>query len=313
MKAPSIAVIKITWKKLSDPYFAGCAAEIAFWLILSLMPATIVLTQLLQIFMLSVETVQEIIIASMSGEVYGIVAPLLEYDSRKGVTVLLVVLALVAGSNVVFALMRIINLAYGNISNNTVTIVQTIKDRLKAILMTLIILVAMIFALFILVYGEFLVKTTLMYTNDYFSEGYTFSEVWFGVRWVIAFILFFIMVFSLYYILPRSGVSYRGSFKGGGLTAVKNIFTVWLKGRRMEYMRAMPGSIFSAVALLIVTRIFTLIVGNVAFGNISILYGGLGSVVLLLLWLYSMGYVLIAGIQLNAAYLELDEQQEEAL
>jgi len=177
MKAPSLEIIKITLKKLSDPYFAGYAAEIAFWLLLSLMPAMIVLVQMLQVFTLSIEAVQEIIVASMSGEVYGIVAPLIEYDARKGMTVLLVLLALFAGSNAVFSLMRIINLAYGNLPHGSGTIIQMTKDRLRAILMTLLVLVAMIFALYILVYGELLVKTTFIYTRGVLGEGFTYSEV----------------------------------------------------------------------------------------------------------------------------------------
>ena len=304
------AIIKGTFKRLGDPYFAGSAAEVAFWLILSLMPATILLVQILQVFTLSTEAAQNIFGVYISGETYNIIAPLLDFSSRKSVTVLLVAIALVAGSNAVYALMRIINLAYGNLTKASSTIARTIIDRLNAVLMTLLVLVTMIFALYILVYGELFVKSTLAYTNDILGNDYTFSEIWYGMRWIIAFLLFFITVFSLYYLLPRSGLSYKDHFASSKLATARNIFTVWLKGRRLETMRAMPGSIFAAVTMLIVTRIYTLIVRNVDFDNVNILYGGFSSAVVLLLWFYAIGYVLIAGIQVNATHTEYLHEHE---
>jgi len=311
MKPPSLEIIKATLKKLGDPYFAGSAAEVAFWLILSIMPATIVLAQLLKFFTISIDSVQNAMMSSMSPEVYNIVAPLLGYNSRSSVTILLVVIAMIAGSNAVFALMRIINLAYGNTVSSRIPFLQTITERLRAILMTLLMLVAMIFAFYILVYGEFFIETSLVYTNDILDQGYTFSQVWYGVRWIIAFILFFLMVYALYYVLPLSQVRYREHLAGRKLVTVKNLFSAWLKGRRMEYMRAMPGSIFAAVTMLIITWIFTLFVQNVAFGYVNILYGGLASVVLLFIWFYAMGYALIGGILVNAVYLEQSKQEDE--
>ena len=311
MKAPAIEIIKRTWKKLGDPYFAGSAAEVAFWLLLSLMPATIVLAQLLQVFTISMEAARDVLEVSVSPEVFYIIAPFLDYSSKKGVTILLVVIALFAGSNAIFAFMRIINLAYGNIPKTNSTI-RMINDRIRAILMTLLMLVTMIFALYILVYGEILVQTALAYANDFLGNEYSFSEVWYGMRWIIAGVLFFITVFVLYYVLPRSGMSYKEHFTGSKLLAIKNIFSLWLKGRKFEYMRAMPGSLFATVTMLIVTRIYTLFVQNAAMGNFNILYGGLSSIVVLLLWFYAMAYVLIAGIQVNAAYAEYTAEQESA-
>jgi len=322
-------MIEGTLKRLSDPFYAGSAAETAFWLLLSLVPSTILIAQILDIFSLSMVITHDVLSAYMSSDVYKLIAPLVDYSPRRGATVLLAILALIAGSNAVYTLMRIINRSYGAAAPQdrqaaVLTIgkrkapawwsgrlAQGVRDRLRAILMTLLMLITILFALYILVYGELFVKAALAYTNDFLGNNYTFSDVWYGMRWIIALILFFIMVFSLYYILPRSGMSYRGHFIVGKLAAVKNILVVWLKGRRREYGRAMPGSIFAAAGMLIVTRIYTLFVRGAAQENINFLYGGLSSVVVLLLWFYAMAYVLIAGIQVNATYEEYTKDQDE--
>jgi len=301
-----------TYKKLMNPFYAGGAAETAFWLLLSLVPATIVLAQILQVFTLSMEAAQNILGAYVSGDFYNLIAPLFEYKARGSVTVLLIAIALMAGSNTVFTLMRIINQAYGVAPKTDNTIVRTIRDRARAILMTLLVLVTIIFALYILVYGEIFVKTALSYTNDLMGYHYTFSEVWYGMRWVIAFILFFLMAFTVYYFLPRSDVSYKEYFLKSKFATARKIFRVWLKSQRKEFLDALPGSLFTAVAMLVVTRIYTIFVQYVARENINILYGGLSSVVVLLLWFYAMAYVMIVGIQVNAANREYLSSREQA-
>ena len=177
-------------------------------------------------------------------------------------------------------------------------------DRFRAILMTLLMLVTIIFALYILVYGEVFIQSAISYSNNFLGVEYTFSAIWYGARWLIAFILFFIMVFSIYYFLARSGVVYRKHFTKSKLATVKRVLRVWLKNRRREYMRAIPGTLFASIAILIATRIYTYFVQNVALRNINIIYGGLSSVVVLLIWFYVISLILIIGAQVNASYAE---------
>ena len=291
-----------TFKRILEPSFAGAAAEVAFWLILSMAPASILLAQLLQVFTLSMEAAENLLGVYVSGDVYDIIAPLFEYSSLKSMTVIFIILALWAGSSAVFSLMRIINRAYGVAPKSANTIAQYFLDRLRAILMTLLMLVTIIFAVYILVYWELIVSSALSYSNDFLGNEYTFSEVWYSVRWVIAFILFFLMVFSIYYILPRSGETYSEHFAESKLATVRKVFVVWMKNRHREYLRAIPGSMFASVAMLVATRVYTLFVRNVASENMNIIYGGLSSVVVLLIWFYVISLILVIGIQVNAAY-----------
>jgi membrane protein len=178
-------------------------------------------------------------------------------------------------------------------------------------LLTVLVLVTLIFALYILIYGELIVETTLSYNNVFLGREYTFSEIWFGWRWIIALILFFFMSYSIYFILPRSGASKSENDSDSKRSAIKDVFSAWFRGRRVEMKRALPGSIFSAVAMLIATWIITLYMRNFqnfAFGTFSILYGGLSSVVVLLLWFYVIAFIVITGIQVNATCAELEAE-----
>ena len=304
MKSAIREIGKGTFRRAIDPFYAGAAAEFAFLLILSLVPATFLLAQILQLFTLSMEAAETILGLYVSEEVYDVIAPLLDYTPNKGVSALLILLALWSGSQGVFSLMRITNRAYDVIPKTGNPIRWVIEERLRAVLLTLLMLVTMIFALYILVYGEVIVRTSVSYSNEFLEGSFTFSEVWYGVRWVIAFILFFITVFSLYYILPRSGVIYAEHHGSSKLETARNIFAVWMANRKQALKLALPGSIFAAVLMLGVTRLYTFYVRYTTFNGISLLYGGLSIIVFLLLWLYVMSYIVVTGIQVNAANIE---------
>lgn len=66
----------------------------------------------------------------------------------------------------------------------------------------------------------------------------------------------------------------------------------WTKGTPI-----MPGAILAAISWAILSGLFRLYVAN--FGNYNKVYGAVGAVIVLLLWLYMTSLVLLLGDQLN--------------
>jgi len=157
----------------------------------------------------------------------------------------------------------------------------------------------------VLVFGELIVRVVLKYLNSFFDQDFTFSQVWYTVRWVIAFGLYFFMVLSIYYLLPnRESTFSRLIGKTLGAT-LKNFITSWARRSRQVLRMIFPGSVFASITMLLSTWLYALYVRYLASrANFNILYGGLSSVVLLLLWFYVIAFILIIGIQLNAAWAE---------
>ena len=61
----------------------------------------------------------------------------------------------------------------------------------------------------------------------------------------------------------------------------------------------LPGALAALVSWLAFSAGFSFYVENIA--NYSVLYGALGGVVVLLLWLYATGMVFVLGAELNHA------------
>lgn len=65
----------------------------------------------------------------------------------------------------------------------------------------------------------------------------------------------------------------------------------------LKFREVWPGALFSLVAWLLVSWAFSFYVDNMA--NYSVLYGSLGAIIVLMLWLYIVSMILLMGPQLN--------------
>lgn len=82
-----------------------------------------------------------------------------------------------------------------------------------------------------------------------------------------------------------------------GLTLFFSVlFTISTKSK-IHIKEALPGAIFSAVLWFLLTYVFSLIITNFfIFENI---YGSLGSIILMMMWLYWGAHIILIGVAIN--------------
>lgn len=73
------------------------------------------------------------------------------------------------------------------------------------------------------------------------------------------------------------------------------------------FRRLFPGTVAALLFWILASLIFSNYVEN--FGNYSVVYGTLGAVIVLLLWLYLSGVVFIMGAEMNAVLLDEHEKK----
>lgn len=255
-------------KQFRDPYYQGFAAQISFYLLLSIVPIFLLLTQILGYFQLSVGDLVQWISVYTGKQVSGMLESLTAFSSAGAGNVVFVVVALWAASRVQFAIMRITNYTFTEGKN---TGKGYWWERLRAMRTMAVTLFTIAFSLVILGYGELLLRTLAGILN--LDVNKYINSIWMYLRWFLGLALYFLMVSYNYYILPTNKVPFR---------------------------KILPGSVFASVGMLIVTLVYARYTTSIA--NYDIIYGALSSIVAVLFWFYFLAWVLCLGILVNKVW-----------
>ena len=259
-------------KYIRLPYYQGFAAQLAFYLLLSIVPAIILLAQLLGVFDISLKLIEDLISEYVYSEAIEIFRSFIGEAPTHPMNALFLLISLWSASRVQFSMIRIMNL--------TMTDGQRkgggfFRDRFKAIKIILFTLFTITFALVILVYGEILLRMLIDPINRALEIEYEVDRLLLLLRWPAALILYFFMVSYNYYALPYEKVKFK---------------------------EILPGSMFASAAMLLVTYLYSIYMTYVA--HFDIIYGSLAIAVALMVWFFLLSWALVLGIVFNKVYHE---------
>ncbi len=255
-------------RQFRDPYYQGFAAQISFYLMLSIVPIFVLLTQILGYFNLSVEEAVNWISSYTGKEVSGMLQSVTEFSSAGVGNIVFLVVALWAASRAQFAIMRITNYT---LSDGKSTGKGYVRERLRAMRTMIVTLFTIAFALVILGYGDLLLRTVVDLLH--LDVDKYINSIWMYLRWFLGLALYFLMISYNYYILPTNRVPFR---------------------------KILPGSIFASGGMMITTVIYARYTTSIA--NYDIIYGALSSIVAVLFWFYFLAWVLCLGVLVNKVW-----------
>jgi len=183
---------------------------------------------------------------------------------RGGLSIGILVTAIIAlwsGSNAVSSLLEAFNLTYGVAETRSF-----VRRKLTTLGLTLLLAVSINLAFALLVFGERIGS----WLADKIGAGHVFDLVWNLGRWPVAVIAVAVFLALLYYLGPNVEQSFR-----------------WVSA----------GSLLATILWLIATAGFGL---YLRFSNPGSAYGVVGSVLVLLFFLYLTAIIFILGAELNA-------------
>lgn len=267
MKSRFLQMILLGIKLFRDPYYQGFAAQMSFYIMLSLVPTLIVLTQLLGLLEISIDILIGWIDAYVAPKMADTMKDVLAARPSAAATsnIILILMALWASSRAQFSMMRIANYTY----SSGQTTGGFFRERFRSIKTMAITVFTVAFVAIILVYGKMIL--TLMIGP--IIDGSVIDTVWTWLRWPLAGTLYFLLVSYLYYVLPYEKLGYR---------------------------EILPGSCLGAIGMLVVTIVYSTYANYVA--NYDIIYGSLASIVALLFWFYFLSWALCLGIVFNKVW-----------
>ena len=259
----------------------GNGAQMAYFLTLSIFPFLIALINLIQFTTFVNKDVIIEALAFLPEDVNQYLIPFVyqtTVDSLDGIVSIIAALGgLWTASSAVNRLVRLIERSYGE-DNQRPFLVR----RIIALFFTVALLILIVLFVAASIVGS---KIGLRIFEELNILKF-YQDVW-KVFEPIFFITYMIIVFTLFY-----------------------WFSISKKSREdVNLSEIIPGALFSTVLLLLTSKFFDIYVANI--NNFSI-YGSLGGIIILLVWLYVLGIILILGGQINATLtnIKLNEKNE---
>ncbi|WP_273128370.1 YihY/virulence factor BrkB family protein [Metabacillus sp. HB246100] len=252
-------------QRFTDDEVPGLSAQLSYFFLLSLFPFLIFLITLLGYLPISQEDVLRTIEEFAPGQSMDIINETLAQilNNRNGGLLSFGIIAtLWSASNGINAIVRAFNKAY-DVEESRSFIVA----RGMAIILTIAMVFVIVVALLLPVFGREI--GLFIFSNFGFSEQ--FLTIWNTLRWLVSGAILFIVFTALYFVAPN---------------------------KRLHIKDGLPGSIAATIGWIVASLAFSYYVGN--FANYSATYGSIGGIIVLMIWLYLSGMIIILGGELNA-------------
>jgi len=251
--------------RFSRDQVASLSAELAYFFLLSLFPFLIFLMTLIGYLPISSDFVLDFIRQYAPGETMRLIEETIRniVDTQNGKLLSFGVIAtLWSASNGINAIVRALNRAY-DVNESRHFLIARLMAILLTFAMIFVIVVALLLPVFGREIGYFIFST--------FGLSEMFLTVWNTLRWLVSATILCIVFTGLYFIAPNL---------------------------RLKISEAYPGALFATVGWIVVSLAFSYYVGN--FGHYSVMYGSLGGVIVLLIWFYLTGIIVVLGGEINA-------------
>ena len=263
-----------SWEFLKDVYarfmnddLLSIGAQATFFLLFSLFPFLIFLIALITYMpMVNLQDSIQALAALMPANAYLILRDMVNQTiANRSVTLLSfgMLSALWSSASGVTTLIQGINRAYDQEETR-----RSWKITAVSLYFTLELAIAIIFSLVLIVFGK--VLGTQLFHFLGFSDASL--QVWNYVGYIIALITTILVFISLYYNTPN---------------------------RRSKFREVVPGAVVASLGWVIVSIAFSYYIDN--FGNYSKVYGSLGGIIALLMWLYVSSIIILMGAEINAS------------
>lgn len=272
---PKTSKFQQTFRQLAKNYIehnvGKSAAALTYYLLFALFPLMIFTSNLLGVLDLNVTAITRALQQFLPNDIVELLGTYLEYVSSTSGHSLLwfsLVFSIWFPMRAVNGLMDDVRLAYQLKSPK-----HLISYTIRQLIYTVIFLVVIVLTLFLSTMGQHVLELFIgllpentLYISDYLLD------LWQYIRFVPAAVLM--------------------------LTALGGLYALSMD-EKQPIRSLLPGILSASVAWLAVSIGFSFYVEN--FAHYSFVYGTLGAVIVLLLWLYMTATILILGAELNAA------------
>lgn len=238
------------------------SASTAFFFFLSLMPMLIMVCTIIPYTPLTQEHLLEAVMNITPPQLDPLVAGLISnvYNKSAGILSVAIIATIWSAGKGVMALMQGLNAINGAEEHRNYFVIRGIAS-----FYTVVMLLVLILSLFVMVFGEMLLKL-ILYRLPQLSSVISFAM---NFRFIAVWAVLIILFAGIYAYVPD---------------------------KKMNFKEQIPGAIFSAVGWSILSWGISM---YLYYGNPYGIYGSLALVIVVLLWMYFCMYIIMVGAYLN--------------
>lgn len=260
-------------KVLNRPDMTLLPGQLAFFLILSVVPIVTLVSYGASFLHLPVDFISNFIVKAFNKNIADMIVPIVSGVTLSKRFYVTLIVGYYIASNGAASIIVTSNTIYG------IKDLGFFRRRLKAIIITFILVLLFLFILIIPVFGNKIIEM-IAYVNLNPKITNDISIIIKVLKGPIAWFIIFFFIKIVYTMAPD---------------------------RRIPSSYVNRGAIFTAIFWIFATYAYSYYIAN--FAHYNVFYGGLSNVIILMLWVYFLSYIFTIGMALN--YSEEQEKLEK--
>lgn len=273
---PLSSVFKFVVKGFGKGVLVTRASSIAFNMLMAFLPASIFLFTLIP-FIPIPNLQQELVRLAESitpAEAYSVLqSAIIEVITKKsgGLLIFMFIATIVFSTNGIHALIHAFVVSSHKFQSRT-----WVNQRKVSVILLLLVIFMIALAGFLLIFGKMAI--TRLEALHYLEKNLVYYLVMI-LKWIVIVLLLFLAISFLYWLAPA---------------------------RKSDFRFISPGSIIATFLFILTSIGFSAYVNN--YGQYNRLYGSIGTLLVIMIWLYLNSIALLIGFELNVSIREASEQ-----
>ncbi|MBR2832937.1 MAG: YihY/virulence factor BrkB family protein [Bacilli bacterium] len=156
-----------------------------------------------------------------------------------------------------------------------------LKRRIKAFFMIILLMAIFIFTVVVLAYGN-IIAMEIISLKVFSNISKTLFMIFILLKWPVAFICIFWMIKLIYTLAPDAPIP-------------------------SKYMNT--GALFTTFGWIVTTGLYSIYIAR--FANYSMFYGGISTIIVMMIWIYFLAYIIVLGIAINVTEYEEEKNSNK--
>lgn len=267
--------LKNVLKIISKPVMSILPGQLAFSFVLTIIPLIVLLTFIASSFSISLISITNFVTDNFPEAVGKLLLPLINGRGFDFNILVFLLTAFWLSSGGATSVITASDVIYG------IRPQKYIPKKIKSFIMTFILIILIMFMFVVPAFGNSILSL-LKSINVFDSIS---REVLIGY-YLLKYPLSFLIIYAL----------------------LKLVYTM-APNKTIKSISVTSGAVFTTIAWMLITEVYSFWVGNVA--HYDIFYGGISSIIILLIWMYFLSYAFAIGLVMNAEKsIEMEEKNE---